>query len=94
MKLRVDDELVDICKDILREDRCLEHWRELESDDQFQTTHCVGGFDATEGAFCFSVYRPSETELWVQFTLEEASHIAAGKLMVLDARPAELTHDA
>ncbi len=89
MDLKVDDELREICAEIVEEARSLEGWREIESDDMIQTPHYVGGFDATEDAFCFSARHPGREELWFQFTLEEASDIAASKRRSLPARPAD-----
>lgn len=88
MELKVDDELRRICAEIVKEARSLEEWREIESDDLIQTLHYVGGFDATEDAFCFSARHPGSDELWFQFTLEEASDIAASKRLSLPARVA------
>jgi hypothetical protein len=89
MDLQVDDELLEICAEIVEEARSLEGWREIESDDLIQTLHYVGGFDATEDAFCFSARHPGRDELWFQFTLEEASDIAARKRLCLPARAAD-----
>jgi hypothetical protein len=89
MDLKVDDELREICFQIVEDARSLEEWREIESDDLVQTPHYVGGFDATEDAFCFSARFPERDELWFQFTLEEAADIAASRRLTLPARPPE-----
>jgi hypothetical protein len=89
MDLKVDDELRKLCAEIVAHARSVETWREIESDDLIQTPHYVGGFDATEDAFCFSARHPGRDELWFQFTLEEASDIAANNCLSLPARPAD-----
>jgi hypothetical protein len=89
MQLKVDTELRGICEEIVERDQSLEDWRETESDDEFQTDHYEGGFDADEGAFCFSHFGPDGQELWFQVTLEEVARIAEGDIWTIDARPAE-----
>lgn len=64
-------------------------WAERESDDEFQTARVVGGFDATEGAFCFSLYDEADTEWWIQLTLLEVESVASGRITELDGRLAE-----
>lgn len=89
MQLPVDEELRSICHEIVERNEPLDEWRATESDDEFQSEHFVGGFDAGEDAFCFSYYAPDGTELWFQFTLAEAEEIAAGRRTAVDARAAE-----
>jgi hypothetical protein len=89
MQLTVDPELRAICQEIVAREQPLDEWRETESDDEFQTDHYEGGFDADEDAFCFSRFAADGGgEFWFQFTLAEAAEIAAGRLGTLDARPA------
>ena len=78
-------ELRGICRDIVRAAKTKEVWRAEESCDEFQTKHFVGGFDATEDAFCFSYFSP-EGERWFQFTLDEAGALAAGESVALSFR--------
>lgn len=73
MEIQVTDELVEICRRIVAEDRSEDEWASMESDDMFQTQNYVGGFDATEGAFCFSFFGASRQELWFQM------HAGAGE---------------
>jgi hypothetical protein len=47
----------------------------------------VGGCDADERAFTFSAYG-DDGELWLQFTLDEARAVVAGRLTALRTRPA------
>jgi len=86
IQIPIDNEFLTLCEEILQEGYSLEQWREIESDDMFQSPHYSGGFDATEDAFCFSYYDSDESELWFQLTLSEMMEIAAGKLKWIDAR--------
>lgn len=86
MNLTVDDELRRICEIIQTEDLDLSKWREIESDDMFQTENYIGGFDATENAFCFSYFRDPRNELWIQITIHEVKKILSGKLFIIKAR--------
>ena len=76
-----------ICREIVSQEKRKEDWRAVESDDEFQTERFVGGFDATEDAFCFSYYSPAG-EQWFQVTLEEVARIASGESPFLNLRPA------
>lgn len=60
-----------------------------ESDDEFQSGRYCGGFDATERAFCFSLFDESGDEFWFQFTLGEAKDVVTGNLTLIEARKAE-----
>lgn len=86
MKIPPDAEFVEICGEIQAENLTVAEWREIESDDMFQSEHFCGGFEAIEDAFCFSYYSPDGPEYWFQITLEEAQRIAAGELITLDLR--------
>lgn len=90
MQVQIDHEFRTICEEILKEDYSLEEWREIESDDMFQSPHYQGGFDATEDAFCFSYYDSDRGELWFQLTLSQIMEAAAGELKSVEARPAEV----
>lgn len=81
-------EFRDICASIVAEQRSLDAWRAIESDDMFQSEHFCGGFDATENAFCFSYYAADGAEYWFQLTLPEVSFVASGAVQVLALRPA------
>jgi hypothetical protein len=54
-------------------------WGAVESDDMFERGPYVGGYDADERAFTFSVHA-DDGELWFQFTLDEARSIVAGRV--------------
>jgi len=86
VRIKVDEELVEIVKKIDAESKTSSEWGELESDDMFQSEHYVGGYDADEGAFCFSFYDESKNEFWFQFTLDEAEQILSGDLSEIDLR--------
>lgn len=88
MKIEVTIEFQEICRQILAENRSEEEWALIENDDGFQTKHYVGGFDATEMAFCFSYFDASSSEFWFQCTLAQVNEIAGGCVSELDALPA------
>jgi hypothetical protein len=62
MKVTITEELKAILREILEENRSVSEWAEIESDDTYQTKNYCGGFDATEGAFCFSFYDKDKKE--------------------------------
>jgi len=82
------DGLRDICKLIVSEHKSQSEWALIESDDMFANGPYVGGFDADENEFCFSYYDDRGHEYWFQFTIDEATVIAAGDGIVLSGRPA------
>ena len=86
MQIQIDHEFLTLCEQILKEGHSLEEWREIESDDMFQSAHYLGGFDATEDAFCFSYYDSDGGELWFQLTLSEIMEAVAGELKSIEAR--------
>ena len=51
MKIPPDAEFVEICGEIHAENLTVAEWREIESDDMFQSEHFCGGFEAIEDAF-------------------------------------------
>ena len=89
MRIQVGDELRRICGQILSEKLSEAEWAARESDDMFQSDTYVGGFDATEKAFCFSYHAADGSESWFQLTLDEVQQIARGELLEILARPAE-----
>jgi hypothetical protein len=88
MQIQVDHEFLTLCEEILKEDHSLEEWREIESDDMFQSPHYEGGFDATEDAFCFGYDDHDGGELWFQLTISEMMAVVAGELKSIEARTA------
>ena len=89
MLLPVDDELAAIVAEIIDANRTESEWAAVESDDMFERAGYVGGYDADERAFVFSLHA-DDGELWFQFTLDEARAIVTGRQKALTARPAEL----
>jgi hypothetical protein len=88
VEFRFDDQFREICQQIYSENRDVDEWSELESDDMFQQGVYVGGFDADEREFCFSVYLESG-EFWFQVSLDQIGQIVARNLLVVDIRPCE-----
>ncbi len=84
MNIKVDLELKDICEEILKENKTMSEWALIESSDMFQSKHFIGGYDATEEAFCFSYYDDQGKEFWFQFTLDQAKEIIDNKLQYLN----------
>lgn len=77
-----------ICKQIVDESKSLEEWAEIESDDMFQNEDYVGGFDATEMEFCFSVFIDNN-EYWFQISLEKVNDILNRTVTHVEVRQAE-----
>jgi hypothetical protein len=82
-------ELRATCRDIVGRNWNEKVWSAHESDDEFQTEHLCGGFDATEQAFCFSWYSSNGKEYWFQFPLAEAENLAASSSVSVRLRAAE-----
>ena len=85
----LDDEFVRICTSILAEGKSVSAWAEIEADDMFQTKHYVGGFDATEMEFCFSVYDDGK-EYWFQLSLDSIAKVVDGQVTEVEVREAEM----
>lgn len=83
----IDNELRQLCQTIVEEDHSQEEWAEIESDDMFRLGEYVGGFDATEMAFCFSVHLEAG-EHWLQLSLEEVRDVLVGRVTSIDIQPA------
>lgn len=86
MKIKVDNEFLEICKMIISENKSIEEWQEVESDDYFQSDQYVGGFDATENAFCFSYYDTNRNEFWFQISIGEVENILDRRIKELEVR--------
>lgn len=89
MKMPIDKELRAIFRKIFDEGLPEEGWAALESDDMFQSTRYDGGFDATENAFCFSMYS-GDQEFWFQVTLGEIEAALRGEINSIEVRSAEI----
>ncbi len=90
MKIKIDEELLAIVREIDSEMKTKDEWEEIESDDMFQSKNYVGGFEGPKGAFCFSYYGDDGTEYWFQFKLEDVRRILNRDIIELDARRAEI----
>lgn len=87
--IEVDEDLVEIARQIVGAGKSEADWAELEADDYFQIRRWCGGFDADENAFTFSYYATDGVEYWYQFDLKEAERIADGSIRTLKAELAE-----
>jgi hypothetical protein len=85
----MDDELRSICADIVGRTWSDAEWAAHESDDMFQTPRYCGGYDADEGAFCFSRYDADGSEWWFQMTLADVARVAEGQVITLRLRKPE-----
>lgn len=78
MRLIIDDEFREICREIVaayeREGESSLVW----SDDQYQAANFCGGWDPKHARFAFSFYAPDGGDYIFSFTLEEARVVAAG----------------
>ncbi|WP_420603007.1 hypothetical protein [Flagellimonas sp.] len=88
-KLRIDEEFISICQQILNEDHDLNSWASIESSDQFQTDNYCGGFDKTENEFTFSFYKENGKEFWFQLPLRDVNKVIAGSITEIEIREAE-----
>ncbi len=88
MKHKVKVDFIEIAKEIQAEGKSEEAWAEIESSDMFQKGDYVGGFDATEMEFTFSVYEDGK-EYWFQLSLSSLHDVASGKLALIEIRPSE-----
>ena len=82
MDIKVDQELKKICIEILKEGFSLDDWNAHESSDWFQSDRYVGGFDATENEFCFSLLEKGK-EYYFQFSLMDVEKILLDEITVL-----------
>ena len=88
MFMNIGDDFRNACKEIMNQNKSPEEWAKIESDDMFQGKGYEGGFDATEMAFCFSIYE-DEKEYWLQLSLDEVKSISDGKVTGVDVKPPE-----
>ena len=88
MEIKVDDELRQLVERIANEKKSIAEWSEIESDDMYQSTHYVGGFDADEREFCFSFFDDTGAEYWFQFDLNSVNRILDGTISSVNGRRA------
>ena len=86
-RLEIDQELKQICNEIIKLNLSLVDWKKRESDDIFQTQNYEGGFDAIEEAFCFSYYDKSKKEYFLQFPLNDVKKILNGDINYIKIFP-------
>ena len=89
MDIKITDEFIDICEDILSEEKSEDEWALIESDDMFQSDSFCGGYNADEMSFCFSYYATDGKEYWFQLTLDEIEKIVNKSLLTIPGRVAE-----
>lgn len=87
MKHIVEKEFIEICKEIIAENKTLEEWAEIESCDAFQNGKYVGGFEAIENEFTFSFYDNGK-EYWFQCSIDMIRSILEGKINEVEMRNA------
>ena len=85
MKIKVDTEFKELCKEILTYNRSLEEWADYESCDMFQSENYCGGFERIEEEFTFSYY-VDDQEYWFQASLDEIKLIYSGTITEIEAR--------
>lgn len=88
MNIPITDEFRSICQQIIKENRSIEEWAAIESDDMFQTKSYCGGYDADECAFCFSCYDSHGNEYYFKLAFDETKKVLSYELTEFDARPA------
>ena len=92
MIVKVNNEFIKICEEILAYNRNESEWAEYDISDMFQTENYCGGFETIENEFTFSYYE-DQNEYWFQLTLDDIKNIANGKITEIEARPAELSKE-
>ncbi len=80
----LDNEFINICKEIDSEIKNDKEWSLIESCNMFQTEHYCGGYDATEEAFCFSYYDVDGNEFWFQLNLVDIKKILSGDILSVE----------
>ncbi len=81
-------ELTNLFSEIVRENKTEPEWAEIEADDWFQRDNIIGGFDATENEFTFSIF-VDEIEYWLQISLKDIAKYMSGEIIFADIRKAE-----
>ncbi len=85
MKIKVDEEFRQICKEIIGYERTEEEWSDYDISDMFQTKNYCGGFESLENEFTFS-YFGLDREYWFQLALDEIKSICNGEIMEIEMR--------
>lgn len=74
---------------IIKDNKSLDEWAEIESDDMFQEDCYVGGFDRTEMEFCFSYYDETGDEYWFQISLDNIIKFSKKELFEIELSEAD-----
>ena len=85
MKIKIDNEFLNICKEIINFGKTEEEWSNYDISDMFQTKHYCGGFDLIESEFTFSYFGLKE-EYWFQLSLKTINEICEGKIKEIKVR--------
>lgn len=85
---KFENEFYLIANEIVKENKSINEWAEIESDDMFQLGNYTGGFDAIEMEFCFSVIIDN-AEYWFQFSLDSIKEISNIKITEVELRKAD-----
>jgi hypothetical protein len=88
VQIPISNELLTLLRSILEENKSVDEWKAIESDDMFQSENYSGGFDATENAFCFSFYEKNGAEYWFQLSFDDIQRIVESEKGEVDMRPA------
>ena len=84
MKTSVDQDFLEIVKDIVQMNHSEEEWAALESSDMFQRGVYNGGYNAEDRFFAFSFKDESNTEWCFSLTLDEVKQISRKEKTVLE----------
>ncbi len=90
MTHQFEKEFYIIADEIIKENKSLDEWAEIESCDMFQEGNYVGGFDSVEMEFTFSYYSNDDDEYWFQLSLDDIIKVKSRELKDVQARLAEL----
>ena len=83
-----NQEFYEICDEILSENKSIEEWVEIESDDLIQKENYEGGFDATTMTFSFSLFENNK-EYWFEIPLELIGKIKNKEIIKIEVFEAE-----
>lgn len=83
MEIKIDAELIEICKDILSLNYTLDQWDANGSSEMYQSDKYCGGYENRKNQFTFSLYE-GEKEYWFQFLLNDVEKIINGEIKSLN----------
>ena len=85
MPLPVDDELRELCGEIVAWMSNEPEWRDIEASDMFQSEHYCGGWEG-EDEFTFNYYDDENRELWFTLSPMEVEDVAKGRRSTVETR--------